>query len=162
VFLTEVYAETGSYGVCPRFDAVAIGLVPSTGVAYGRVIYEVKVSRSDWLRELRPVTVAKYNGKRQHAVRRRVRPEDLQSVGYEVEVAPKWSAALRLGTEFWVAAPAGVIKPGECPEGVGQLEVRPWGGGQRAFVVQRAAKLENPDPGQAFWAAVLREAARRV
>lgn len=53
VFLREVQASTGAYSDVQRFDAVAIGLVPS--VKYARVVYEVKVSRSDWLRELKPL-----------------------------------------------------------------------------------------------------------
>lgn len=69
-------------------DAFAMRCYPSKGLT--RVALEVKVSRSDWLAELR-------------------NPE-------------KRSTGMRLGNEFWFVAPAGVIKPGEIPEGCGWLE----------------------------------------
>ena len=43
VFMREVCATTGQWGDQQRFDALAVGLVPS--VKYARVVYEVKVSK---------------------------------------------------------------------------------------------------------------------
>lgn len=69
-FVREVQAATGGYGSVQRFDAVAIGLVPSN--KYARVVYEVKISRGDWLRELRPQAEYISNGfrRRSDAARR--------------------------------------------------------------------------------------------
>jgi hypothetical protein len=155
VYLQEVCATTGLWGEQQRFDAVAIGLTPS--VKYARVIYEVKVSRSDWLHELKPRTRA-----HQQWV------DDGSAWGhYEVvhEERPgmKWEAAMAASTEFWYAAPPRCIQPDELPEGAGLLEVRPWGqtGDMRAKVIVPAAVRETPVPGQGFWAAVLRRVAGR-
>lgn len=165
VFLRETQAATGSYGQSQRFDALAIGLVPS--VKYARVVYEVKVSRSDWLRELRPRTVVRYHGRPVSAdwvtegVRRDV--DRWAESGYTIEEQPKWAAAMAVATEFWYAAPVRTIQPAEVPEGAGLLEVRPWGasGELRARAIIPAPHLETPNPGPEFWAAVMRGLADR-
>lgn len=72
-----------------RVDALFVGCWPGTG--YKRHAVEVKVSRSDWLRELRD------GGKR----------------------AP----AERVCHHTWVAAPSGLVKAEELPEGWGLLEL---------------------------------------
>lgn len=174
VFFREVPAATGSYGDVQRFDAVAIGLVPS--VDYARVVYEVKVSRSDWLRELKPIpdVRASYNG---HPFRR-VSAGDARRIAtriakgddpsdtrwYQYQVVGeyrKWDAALEVSTEFWIAAPPRVVQLDELPPEAGYLEVRPWGkaGELRAKVVRTAPVRDTPQPDQAFWAGLLRRAA---
>lgn len=150
VFLREVPAATGSYGDVQRFDALALGLVPS--VKYARIVYEVKVSRSDWLRELKPRTRREWNGRWG------------SDSGYDdVVLGPKWAAAMSVATEFWYAAPVRCILPAELPEGAGLLEVRPWGsaGTLRARQVVPATALETTTPGPGFWASVLRHVAAR-
>lgn len=157
VFLTEVQEATGQYGDVQRFDALAVGLVPSVG--YARVVYEVKVSRSDWLRELRPQFRV---GPRNEVVTGRF-VEQYRGAGYAVSEFNKWDAALRVATEFWYAAPPRCILPSEVPEGCGLVEVRPWGADRelRARVVVKAPKHDTPNPGPEFWSAVIRRAARR-
>jgi hypothetical protein len=172
VFLREVPAETGSYGEPQRFDALAIGLVPSNN--YARIVYEVKVSRADWLRELKPKTILKYDGRLRvspDVAREAMRRKDdealdrLLGAGYTIEERAKWAAAMEIATEFWYAAPVRCILPTELPEGAGLLEVRPWGreGELRARVVASARRMDAPNPGPEFWAATLRcLAGRRV
>lgn len=163
VFVREVQAETGQYSDTQRFDAVAIGLVPS--VKYARVVYEVKVSRSDWLRELRPVYWWHWHAR----FMRRVTAEQAAAIRAEagtgdvITEGRKWDLALAMSTEFWVAAPPFVVRPEELPPEAGLVEVRPWGPSRelRPKVVVKAPVRETPVPGQEFWASVLREAAAR-
>ena len=156
VFLREVQAATGSYGESQRFDALTVGLVPSNN--YARIVYEVKVSRSDWLRELKAKTVVRYHGYRVSSTF-----GDGRDPGLTVEECAKWAAAMAVATEFWYAAPVRCILPAELPEGAGLLEVRPWGRDQelRARVVVRPKSLDTPLPGPEFWASVLRRLAGR-
>lgn len=162
VFVREVQAATGSYGDVQRFDALAVGLVPS--VKYARVVYEVKVSRADWLRELRPVAevhdeFGRFGGMRAAAIARNAAllPQ------YVVEQRRKWDAGFALSTEFWFAAPPRCILADELPPGAGLLEIRLWGQARepRAKVVRPAASRKTPNPDADFWAAVLRKAAAR-
>lgn len=163
VFLREVLAHTGGWGEQQRFDALALGLVPS--VHYARIVYEVKVSRSDWLRELKPLPpVFEYYGRRLNVAD----SADVARSGEENgltrrERAAKWDAAMAVATEFWYAAPVRCILPNELPEGAGLLEVRPWGksGELRARVAVGAKRLDTQAPGPEFWAAVLRKLAGR-
>lgn len=159
VFCVEVQSGTGSYGDVQRFDAIAVGLVPS--VKYARVIYEVKVSRSDWLRELKPISAVTYNGR--PAGRMWDEPADLEARGYVIEERSKWQTALNLSTEFWVAAPPEVVLEHELPPEAGLVEVRPYGrdGALRPRIVRKAPVRQTPMPGPEFWAAVLRRAAER-
>lgn len=171
VFATEVQRETGVYSDTQRFDAVAVGLVPS--VKYARVVYEVKVSRSDWLREQREIVDVRYGGhrvSRQTIDRSLAEPEDRIGAmerelgpGYAVTVGRKWDAALAMSNEFWFAAPPRCILPSEVPPGAGLIEVRPWGPARelRARVVVKAPVRETDHPGPEFWAAVLRRVGRR-
>jgi hypothetical protein len=166
VFVREVSATTGAYSAVQRFDAVAVGLVPS--VKYARVVYEVKVSRADWLRELKPIAEVKYRG---HVMSRRTTrayagPEgldELRSHGYQVDEIRKWDAALAISTEFWFAAPPRCILPSELPPEAGLVEIRPWGPARelRPRVIRQAPVRETPIPDPGFWAAVLRRAAHR-
>lgn len=164
VFVHEVSAMTGAYGGAQRFDAVAVGLVPSN--RYARVIYEVKVSRGDWLRELRPTAQVTYRGTwgEQRIGGRRAEAIILNRAAfpeYEVVETRKWDAALAVSTEFWIAAPARCVLPHELPPEAGLIEVRPWGKDRepRARVVRPAPVRETPNPDPGFWAAVLRRAA---
>jgi hypothetical protein len=162
VFCREVQASTGAYADVQRFDAVAVGLVPST--KYARVVYEVKVSRSDWLRELRPVpdvrdAYGRLGGMRAAAVARNAEAMPNWQVSYR----NKWDAALAVSTEFWIAAAPRCIQLGELPPEAGLLEVRLWGKDRepRAKVVRSAPVRQTAMPDAGFWAAVLRRAAAR-
>jgi hypothetical protein len=166
VFCREVQAATGSYSDNQRFDAVAIGLVPST--KYARVVYEVKISRADWLRELRPLAEVRYGGHRMS--RKSVAAysgeqglDELRTAGYQVAEQHKWDAALAVSTEYWVAAPPRCVQVSELPPEAGLLEVRAWGKARemRARIVRPAPVRDTPVPDPGFWAAVLRRAAER-
>jgi hypothetical protein len=164
VFCREVNEATGLWGQGQRFDAVAVGLVPS--VNYARVIYEVKVSRSDWLRELRPLTeVVDLRGRlasrRVKAIALGANDEKLAEIGLVVTQRAKWAAALALSTEFWIAAPPFVVQREELPAEAGLVEVRPWGRDRelRPRVIREAPVRATPTPGPEFWAAVLRRTA---
>ena len=159
VFVREMPEETGRWGEGQRFDAVAVGLVPS--VNYARVIFEVKVSRADWLRELRPRIDRREVG--------RWEDDGSEHGQFSTEVlrterpGNKWDAALALSTEFWFASPPRCILPDELPPEAGLIEVRPWGPSRelRPRVVRQAPIRDTPLPGPGFWAAVIRRAARR-
>lgn len=168
VFVREVQAATGSYADVQRFDALAVGLVPST--KYARVVYEVKVSRADWLRELRPII--EIRNRHGTAFRARHSAQLIQSVrdgtydplpGEQVVEVRKWDAALAVSTEFWIAAPPRCVQLDELPPEAGLLEVRLWGKDHepRARVLRPAPIRETPLPDAGFWAAVLRRAAER-
>lgn len=157
----EVQERTGVYGDAQRFDVVAIGLVPS--VKYARIIYEVKVSRADWLRELKLVVdvIHRTGHKLSSHLAHRVNSDELIAAGYTVNHRTKWASALALSTEFYFAAPPRCILPSEVPEGCGLVEVRPWGAERemRCRVVVKAPVRDTPNPGPEFWAAVVRRAA---
>lgn len=165
VFLREVQAATGNYSDTQRFDAVAVGLVPS--VKYARVVYEVKVSRSDWLHELKPVReVFDERGRRQYgwkpdAIAKADEPGYEWARGLHVRERLKWQAALDCSTEFYFAAPPQVILEHEVPPEAGLIEVRPWGKQRqlRARVIRPAPVRATPLPGAGWWASVLRRAA---
>ena len=164
VFAREVNEATGLWGAGQRFDAVAVGLVPS--VQYARVVYEVKVSRSDWLRELRPqVEMANRFGVRRLSGKGAVAmlADPGQLPGWQLSEVRKWDAALAVSTEFWVAAPPRCVQLDELPPEAGLIEVRPWGsaGELRARVMRQAPVRETPVPDAGFWAAVLRRVATR-
>jgi hypothetical protein len=163
VFVREVQATTGVYGDTQRFDAVALGLVPSND--YARIVYEIKVSRADWLRELKPILdVADARGNRlsSHTARHVVRSmaELRDDPGWRFTERRKWDEALAVSTEFWVAAPPRCVLPSELPPEAGLVEVRPWGPSRelRPRVVVKAPVRDTPMPGPGFWAAVLRRA----
>jgi hypothetical protein len=167
VFVREVQAATGSYSSVQRFDAVAVGLVPSN--EYARVVYEVKVSRADWLRELKPQAELISNMFRARSdAARRLAAEVEQGL---VELMPheeirwirKWEAALEISTEFYVAAPPHCVQIEELPPEAGYVEVRPWGPSRelRAKVIRQAPVRKTPVPDAAFWSAVLRRVAER-
>jgi len=178
VFLREVQASTGAYSEVQRFDAIAIGLVPSVG--YARVIYEVKVSRSDWLRELKPIPDVRwtYNGheRRLGAGESRVVVKRLAREGGEeltrdsglgsYRVAGerrKWEEALALSTEFYFAAPPRCVLEHEVPPEAGLVEIRPWGADRelRPRVIRKAPVRDTPNPDAGFWSSILRRAAQR-
>lgn len=159
VFVREVLATTGAWGEQQRFDALAVGLVPS--VRYARVVYEVKVSRADWLRELRPRVDRHVAG--------RWEDDGSQFGTWRTEVTRterpgrKWDAALAVSTEFWVAAPPHCVLLSELPPEAGLVEVRPWGPSRelRPKVIRQAPIRDTPMPDAGFWAAVLRRVAER-
>ncbi len=74
-----------------RIDLWAMKCAPSAGMPAHAI--EVKVSRSDWLRELK-------------------KPR-------------KRRAAMAISNYFWIAAPVGIVKDGELPEGCGLIEFEP-------------------------------------
>ena len=155
--------STGLWGQGQRFDAVAVGLVPS--VKYARVVYEVKVSRGDWLRELKPLVELSQHGQ---LLPRRIpgwtgSVDELREAGWATRDYRKWDAALAVSTEFWVAAPPRCVQIDELPPEAGLIEVRPWGsaGELRAKVVHQAPVRETPIPDAGFWAAILRRVATR-
>ena len=86
-FFRELRNSTGFPSEERRFDAVAMNCYPSK--QFRVIAYEVKVARSDWLKE------ASDPDKRQFA--------------------------MLVSNETWFAAPAGVIKEAEVPEGWGLL-----------------------------------------
>jgi hypothetical protein len=166
VFVREVDEATGTYSGVQRFDAVAVGLVPS--VKYARVVYEIKISRGDWLRELKPITdvADASSGYRlsSHVGNRALRVQGArEDPRYRVTDRRKWDAALAISTEFWYAAPPRCILVDELPPEAGLLEVRAWGRGRefRARVVRPAPVRQTPIPDPSFWAAILRRAAER-
>lgn len=168
VFCREVPATTGAYGDVQRFDAVAVGLVPS--VKYARVVYEIKVSRGDWLRELRPLVDVRYKGQPMSRRARKVYEdedgvglEELRAQGYDVAEIRKWDAALAVSTEYWIAAPPRCVLVDELPPEAGLLEIRPWGRDRelRPRVIRQAPVRDTPIPDAGFWAAILRRTAHR-
>jgi hypothetical protein len=162
VFALEVQETTGIYGDAQRFDAVAVGLVPS--LKYARIVYEVKVSRSDWLRELKPRWDVRYNGHRRRMDIRSDEDRDLLTAsGFTVAECNKWDAALAVSTEFYIAAPARVVQIAELPPEAGLVEIRPWGSPDalRARVVRPAPVRDTPLPDAGFWASMLRSVAAR-
>ena len=98
-----------------RIDAWAM----DTWASREAVAFEVKVSRSDWLRELK-------------------KPE-------------KREAAMRRSERFYFAAPAGLVRPEEIPEGCGLVEV-----GDRLRWTVRAPKRQRAEFDREFVAMILR------
>lgn len=91
-----------------RIDLVAVGTWPSTGfVVHG---FEIKVSRADWLRELK---------------------DPSKSVEGRSKV-----------DHWWLAAPDGILKEDELPDGWGHLRVTPGG----TYVVTEAPRLRQALP----------------
>lgn len=102
-------------------DAVVMGLWPSRGLEVEG--FEIKVSRQDWLNELK-------------------NPAKAEAVA---QYCDRW----------WIAAPAGIVKPDELPSGWGLLEL-PEGGNLRIKV--QAPKLTPVPLDRSFVAAMLRRA----
>lgn len=94
--------------------------------------FEVKVSRADWLAELRKIASSDSNSKRSRAKR----------LANAAAIASALKAAWANGEErcgeefrftqdptpnyFWVVAPPGVVKAEELPEYAGLMEVEPY------------------------------------
>lgn len=104
--------NAAGYGATRSFDAVAIALWPSRHLEL--TIFEVKVSRSDWLRELK----ANPNG--------------------GTTLDDKAGHALELADRFVVVAPAGIVRLDELPPGWGLLEVVERAGVALRMVVEPA------------------------
>jgi len=101
-------------------DAVAVGIWPSTG--HEVIGIEIKVSRSDWQRELKA-------------------PEKAQSL-------------MRFCTRWFLACPAGMVKPAELPGTWGMLTFK-----EGAIRTAQPAPRLDPEPLTAgFMMAVLRNA----
>lgn len=103
----EVSNDTG-HKAKRWIDAVAIGIWPSTG--HEIIGIEIKVSRSDWLRELKE-------------------PAKAQEL-------------MRFCTRWYLACPAGLVKPDELPATWGMMTLTK--GGLMRDVVK--AKLLSPEP----------------
>lgn len=102
-----------------RIDLFAVNVWPSN--RFERVAYEIKVSRSDWLRE--------------------------------VAQPGKSLAARLLANRFVVAAPTGIVKRSELPDGWGLVEVRDDGS---LYTVRAGAHRDVADPPLEFLYALLR------
>lgn len=120
--------DAPGFGRSRTIDFFAAQTWPSRGRHY--VAVEVKVSRADWLRELRD----------------------------PAKRAPFEAAS----SEIWVAAPGGVVKVSELPEGMGLLQVvgkPPHRKLRRAAqAVFRADRL----PDEAMWHMILRSAREQI
>lgn len=86
----ELRDGTGFTASGQALDVFAVDCWPSGN--FTRVAYEIKVSRNDFLRELKNPN--------------------------------KRAFGMGISNEFWFAAPPGVAKPAEIPEGLGLLELR--------------------------------------
>ncbi len=118
VMLREVRNGTGYARPVRTADALVTSVWPSRGIWFAGV--EVKVSRSDWLSEL------KKPGK-----------------SHEVQ---------RFCDYWYIAAPSGVVEPGEVPETWGHIEV-----GAKCRVVKQAPKLQAEPLSVEFVASVMRQ-----
>jgi hypothetical protein len=115
--------EVEAPGTNRRCDLLRIGMWPSRG--HRIIVHELKVSRSDWQRELD-----------------------------DPAKAEAWWPHCH---EFWIVAPAGLIDPGEVPEGWG-LMVPPVNGRSRKFRVLKKAASREPTMTASLVAAILRRA----
>jgi hypothetical protein len=122
-FATHVRDQAG-WHASRTLDAVAMDTWMSSGLALHG--YEVKVSRSDWLREL-------------------------------AEPA-KAEAFLRFVDYFWIAAPKGIVREGELPDGWGLLETT----GRALRCSVKARRGESKPLDRSFVASLLRAATRRA
>lgn len=94
--------------------------------------FEVKVSRADWLAELRKIASAESNAKRSRAVRLR------QAKAIASALKSAWQRGeSRCGDDFnytqdptpnhfWIVTVPGIVKPDEIPEYAGLMEVEPY------------------------------------
>ncbi len=155
LFVREIYAGP-PFSNAQRFDALALGLTSSSG--YLRIVYEVKISRSDWLRELQPRTSDRWEVVRDKAGRHK----NPRRVKVPIP-GNKWDRALEVAHELWYAAPPNCIAPAELPGGAGLLEVRWWGEARelRPRVIVPAARRDLPNPAPEFWAMILSSVAAR-
>lgn len=110
-FLAHVRNDA-AFNANRTFDAVAMGLWPSRGLALH--VFEVKVSRSDWQRELS-------------------KPEKAED-------------ACKVADYFWIAAPAGVVKPGELPPTWGLIEAVERKDGWKLITRTAAPRLTSGKP----------------
>lgn len=135
VFFDELRAGTGyAADAEKRLDAWAIrcyktALKRGQPTGHVRVAYEVKVSRSDWLRELKSHGLF---GNR-----------------------PKRDKALSLCNLFYFAVPAYMVKPIEVPEDSGLVYVHSDGSVE---IVKDAPWRDAQPPSLSFLAAVARRA----
>jgi hypothetical protein len=113
--------DAAGYEAFRTLDFWAMHTWPSKG--FLRVAVEIKVTRSDFLRELNEP------GKR---------------AGFEA-----------ISHEFYFAAPTGLIKPAELPEGVGLLEAT----AKTLRAKMRAKQRQPADPDVSFVAVLLKAAA---
>lgn len=115
--------EVEAPGSNRRCDLLRIGMWPSRG--HRIIVHELKVSRSDWQRELD-----------------------------DPAKAEAWWAHCH---EFWIVAPAGLIDPGEMPDGWG-LMVPPANGRSKKFRVLVKAASREPKLTAGLVASILRRA----
>ena len=120
VMLREVRNGTGYSRAARTADALVTSVWPSRGIWFAGV--EVKVSRSDWLSELK-------------------QPDK----SYEVQ---------RFCDHWYIAAPPGIVEPGEVPATWGHIEVN-----AKCRVVKQAPKLTAEPLSAVFVASVMRKLA---
>lgn len=124
VVVTEVRNAAG-FDAHRSADALAFNTWPSRGLAVHG--FEIKVSRSDWQRELQDPAKAE--------------------------------AFAQFCDYWWVAAPEGVVLPGELPAGWGLMVPNR---GARLRVATPATKREAKPIGRSFMAAILRRGAEQA
>ncbi len=110
--------NAAGYDASRAFDAVAVALWPSRHLEL--TIFEVKVSRSDWLRELK----ANPNG--------------------GTDRYDKAGPACALADRFVIVAPVDVVRGGELPEHWGLLEVHERTYGTAMLREAKSATLLKP------------------
>lgn len=111
--------------------------------------FEVKVSRADWLAELRKIASTKSNAKRSRAARL----NQAKDIANALKTA--WARGeVRSGPEFnytedptpnyfWVVAKPGIVKPEELPAYAGLMEVETYSFGNRLAQVTPAPRLHT-------------------
>lgn len=111
--------------------------------------FEVKVSRADWLAELRKIASPESNAKRSRAARLN------QAKGIADALKAAWTRGeIRCGSDFnytedptpnyfWVVATPGIVKPDELPAYAGLMEVETYSFGNRLVQVTPAPRLHS-------------------
>lgn len=111
-------------------------IVPNTSMAFGwesdlvsvtsagyLCDYEIKVSRADWLRELRAANAVGGYMVKAREIAKWARHEKLSGVS---SVGPtNYRGDVNHPSRFWVVAPEGVVADGELPAYAGLISVRP-------------------------------------
>lgn len=110
--------NAAGFNATREFDAVAIALWPSRHLEV--TIFEVKVSRSDWVREMK----ANPSGGTDH---------------YD-----KAGSACTIADRFTIVAPHGIVRGGELPENWGLLEVHERANGTAMLRESKSAGLLRP------------------
>ena len=142
-FLEELRAGTGhdygyKGGVEKRLDAWAFHLWPSGG--YQPTGFEIKISRSDFQRELRKADeIERFNASHP------LLPTHLKKKG-------KTERYMALCQFFYYVTPANLILAREVPDEAGLI----WAYSGRTRIVKKAPQREIPPPEWDFFAAICR------